>query len=140
VAEWVDHSIDIKWQYQQTLRVLRRLPVDKATQQALRKAARGFVQVARRNAPVASEFTNAKGKVVRGRLKASIHQSKRIRNPLPHVYSVKAGPMARGRVNLYRGDAERRHGYIRGAYGEGAAVAQEAFVSTYRRLLEVGDV
>ena len=130
------HPIDASFTFRGTKEftdVLKNLPTDKASQQALRKAARKFVQVARRGAPV-GDASDAN----RGALKKSVSQSRRVKKVGLGTFVVNAGPMSRGRVRLYRGQAEQKRGFVATAYAESAAAAEEAFTETYKRVLSRG--
>lgn len=127
-----DSLMQFKWQVRDFERALERLPTDKATQQALRKATRRFVQVARREAPVGGQDDPN-----RGTLKRSVHQSRRIIKRGVGQFSIYAGPMG-GRANLYRGKAELQRGFVATAYRDAMVSAREAFEETYAQVLKRG--
>lgn len=114
-------------------KALTSLPSDKATKQALRRAARVLVREAKAWAPVGPEDD-----IHRGALKRSIHQSKRITRRGLGSYSVSVGPIARGRVQLYRAKMEEEHlymyrGYQMASQGRMAEEFERTFTSVIKR-------
>jgi hypothetical protein len=127
---------EMRWLERDAMRKLHNLPVNKATQQALRKAARKLVQEARRRAPV---YKGDDNRSPSGALRGSVHQSRRIRREGIGTYSVSVGPISRGRVQLYRGTVEARTGFMRGSYAAAAPVMEAEFVAQFARLTGQGE-
>ena len=127
---------EMRWLERDAMRKLHNLPVNKATQQALRKAARKLVQEARRRAPV---YKGDDPRSPQGALRGSIHQSRRITRSGIGSYSVNVGPISRGRVSLYRGSVEARTGFMRGAYAQSVTTMEAEFQAQFARLTGQGD-
>lgn len=105
--------------------------IDRATMYALRAAGRAVKSAAKRRAPQNRADTPA---APRGRLKASIHSSRRLVKFAPGSYRVHVVPVGPV-VNLYRGKMEERYGFMAAGLAEGEAKMAAQFVATFERTL-----
>ena len=95
-------------------------------------SARKVSQAEKRGAPV---YRGPDTKVPRGRLKASVHQSKKFRRYGPGDYSVYVGPSG-PIVKLYRAKAEAATGFARTGWDTAAPAMMEAAEAAFRKRIE----
>ena len=106
--------------------------IDRATMYGLRAVGRTVKNAAKKRVPI---YGGPDSRIPPGRLKQSIHTSKRLRKIGPHTYINHVGPWGPV-VNLYRGKIEDQSGFMHDGYEAAMGTAIETYRRVYSRTFE----